>query len=75
MGLAPDEEREQRISMEIVVDAYGPEEQAMGWYYSLKDRLGFPFLARCVAERAISPFAGRRRAGGGGDGAAGGVPA
>ncbi len=56
MGLAPDEEREQRISMEIVVDAYGPEEQAMGWYYSLKDRLGFPFLARCVAERAISPL-------------------
>ena len=27
-----DEEREERISMEIVVDAYGPEEQAMGWY-------------------------------------------
>lgn len=28
-----DEEREQRITMEIVVDAYTPEEQAMGWYY------------------------------------------
>jgi Calcium binding len=26
-----DAEREQRISMEIIVDAYGPEEQAMGW--------------------------------------------
>jgi hypothetical protein len=25
-----DEEREERITMEIVVDAYGPEEQAMG---------------------------------------------
>jgi hypothetical protein len=25
-----DEEREQRITMEIVVDAYTPEEQAMG---------------------------------------------
>lgn len=25
-----DEEREERISMEIVVDVYGPEEQAMG---------------------------------------------
>jgi Calcium binding len=35
MGSARDEERERRISMEIVVDAYGPEEQAMGWYYSL----------------------------------------
>jgi len=31
-----DEEREQRITMEIVVDAYTPEEQAMGWYYSLQ---------------------------------------
>jgi Calcium binding len=34
-----DEEREQRITMEIIVDAYTPEEQAMGWYYSLEDRL------------------------------------
>lgn len=42
--------------MEIIVDCYGPEEQAMGWYYSLEDRLGFPFLARCVAEHAISPL-------------------
>jgi hypothetical protein len=54
--LVRDEERERRISMEIVVDCYGPEEQAMGWYYSLEDLLGFPFLARCVAERAISPL-------------------
>ena len=27
-----DEEREQRITMEIVVDACTAEEQAMGWY-------------------------------------------
>jgi Calcium binding len=33
-----DEEQEQRITMEIIVDAYTPEEQAMGWYYSLEDR-------------------------------------
>jgi Calcium binding len=51
-----DEEREQRITMEIVVDAYTPEEQAMGWYYSLEDRLRFPFAARCTAERTISPL-------------------
>jgi hypothetical protein len=25
--------RENRISDEVIVDAYGPEEQAMGWYY------------------------------------------
>jgi Calcium binding len=51
-----DEEREQRITMEIVVDAYTPEEQAMGWYYSLEDQLRFPFRASCIAERAISPL-------------------
>ena len=39
-----DEEREERISMEIVVDAYGPEEQAMGWYSYLSDTLQFRFL-------------------------------
>lgn len=27
-----DREREERIVMEIVVDAYGEQEQAMGWY-------------------------------------------
>jgi hypothetical protein len=51
-----DEAREERISMEIVVDAYGPEEQAMGWYYYLDDTLSFPFKARCIAERRISPL-------------------
>jgi Calcium binding len=37
-----DEEREQRITMEIVVDAYTPEEQAMGWYYSLEGPAALP---------------------------------
>ena len=50
------EAREQRIEMEIVVDCYGPEEQAMGWYVYLDDHLSFPFRACCVAERAISPL-------------------
>jgi len=49
-------ERENRITEEIIVDAYGPEEQAMGWYYYLKDTLCFPFTAACIAERAISPL-------------------
>ena len=35
--------RERRIVDEIIVDAYGPEEQAMGWYYYLDDQLNFPF--------------------------------
>jgi hypothetical protein len=51
-----DEEREERITMEIIVDADSPEEQAMGWYYYLEANLRFPFLATCVAERAISPL-------------------
>jgi Calcium binding len=53
---AKDEAREQRIEMEIIVDAYGPEEQALGWYYYLEENLHFPFSARCVAHRAISPL-------------------
>ncbi len=53
---AEDEEREERIHMEIIVDAYGPEEQAMGWYYYLADTMQFPFSARCVARRTISPL-------------------
>ena len=51
-----DEAREERIAMEIIVDAYGPEEQAMGWYNYLSDTLQFPFTARCTAHRAISPL-------------------
>ena len=45
-----------RITMEIIVDAYDSEEQAMGWYYYLEGTLHFPFTARCVAQRAISPL-------------------
>ena len=42
--------------MEIIVDAYGADEQALGWYYYLEEHLAFPFRARCVAERSISPL-------------------
>ena len=51
-----DEEREERIHMEIIVDAYGPEEQAIGWYYYLEEHLQFPFLTTCIARRATSPL-------------------
>src|SRR6266516_2827872 len=53
---AKEKEREERITMEIIVDAYDAEEQAMGWYYYLEGTLQFPFTARCVAQRAISPL-------------------
>ena len=49
-------DREERIAMEIIVDAYGPEEQAMGWYYYLEETLQFPFTAICNSKRAISPL-------------------
>src|SRR5574341_549162 len=48
--------REHRITMEIIVDAYSPEEQAMGWYYYLEEKLRFPFKAKCINERPISPL-------------------
>ena len=51
-----DEDREERISMEIVVDAHDEEERAMGWYCYLQDVMSFPFLTRCTTERAISPL-------------------
>jgi hypothetical protein len=49
-------EREQRIMMDIVVDAYDAQERAMGWYYYLEEQLQFPFTATCIAKRAISPL-------------------
>lgn len=55
-GLKTDEAREHRIHMEIVVDAYGEVERAMGWYCHLQDKLTFPFLARCIARRVTSPL-------------------
>jgi len=48
--------RDQRIVMEIVVDAYGSHERAMGWYYYLTEKLSFPFTARCTTRRATSPL-------------------
>lgn len=51
-----DPEREERITLEIVVDAYDPEERAMGWYYHLQDTLQFPFTATCISKRRISPL-------------------
>jgi hypothetical protein len=51
---AKDEIREQRITMEVVVDAYDSSERAMGWYYYLHDKFKVPFKARCRFARPIS---------------------
>lgn len=48
--------REQRIEMEIVVDAHNSEERAMGWYYYLEEKLGVPFQARVSKELPVSPL-------------------
>jgi hypothetical protein len=48
--------RERRIEQEIIVDCYGPDEQAIGWYYYLEGRLNVPFTASCTTKRAVSPL-------------------
>ncbi|MEO0969461.1 MAG: calcium-binding protein [Cyanobacteria bacterium J06639_18] len=48
-----DENREERITMEAVVDAYNEDERAMGWYYYLDDRINFPFQAKWVSRQRL----------------------
>lgn len=38
------------------MDAYGPEEQAMGWYYYLEEKIRFPFQAKCIVAKVVSPL-------------------
>jgi len=51
-----DEEREERITMEIIVDCYNEHEARTGWYCYLEDKLAFPFKAKCVKSRKMSPL-------------------
>jgi len=51
-----DEEREHRITYEIVVDAYDEHERAMGWYYYIESQVHLPFTTRCITRRPISPL-------------------
>ena len=53
---ARDEEREERITMEIIVDCYNEHEARTGWYCYLEDSLAFPFKAKCVKARKTSPL-------------------
>src|SRR5262250_1790973 len=48
--------REARIHNEAIADANGPEEQVMGWYYYLDDKIRFPFQAKCIAAKVVSPL-------------------
>jgi hypothetical protein len=51
-----DAAREERILMEAIADANGPEEQAMGWYYYLDDKISFPFTAECIVVNKRTPL-------------------
>ena len=51
-----DSEREERITDEIVVDAYDSEERASSWFYYLSDNCDYPYKAKCIIERSISPL-------------------
>ena len=51
-----DPAREYRISAEVVVDAYDGAERAIGWFGYLEAQLEFPFTAKCIAQRAVSPL-------------------
>jgi len=44
--------REYGITDEIVVDAYTPEERAIGWHCYLDDKLRFLFKTTCIAARS-----------------------
>ena len=51
-----DRAREERIHNEIIADANGPEEQVMGWYYYLDEKIRFPFQAKCITANVVSPL-------------------
>lgn len=55
-NLERDEEREERIAFDVVVDANGPDEVAMGWYYYVAENAHYPFKARCIKELQGSPL-------------------
>ena len=54
--LKRDEEREERITMEIVVDCYDEHEAWSGWWCFLDGKLACPFEAECICERRTSPL-------------------
>ncbi len=51
-----DDIRETRIEEEIIVDAEDVEGRALGWHRYLEEKINFPFQARCIIKRFISPL-------------------
>ena len=51
-----DDDREERITVEIVVDCYNEHEAWSGWWCYLDGKLACPFEAECIRERRTSPL-------------------
>jgi len=51
-----DADRDERINTEVIVDAYTKDEQAMGWHIYLEETMDFPFEAKVVDEKEVSPL-------------------
>jgi hypothetical protein len=49
-----DENRDRRISAEVIADAYTDEEQTLNWYYYLESKLKFPFQAKWLNQKSTS---------------------
>ncbi|CAN7752150.1 calcium-binding protein [Cupriavidus necator] len=49
-------QREHRIEMKIVVDAYTEDERALSWHCYLKEQLSFPFKASVREAMDSSPL-------------------
>ncbi|MBL1174035.1 calcium-binding protein [Pantanalinema sp. GBBB05] len=49
--LAQDDDREQRIAMQVFVDIYEEAEAGLSWYYYLQHRVQFPFKAHWIKNR------------------------
>jgi hypothetical protein len=56
MSRDKEEGRDEHIRNEVIVDAYTVDEQAISWCYYLERKISFPFQARCIQERTISPL-------------------
>lgn len=55
-AIEKDEVRESRIEDEIIADAEDAEERALGWHQYLDEKITFPFQARCIMKRFVSPL-------------------
>lgn len=60
-GVKEDPVREDRILLDIVVDAYNETERALGWYYHLEQEITFPFAARIKHGFADACALGNKR--------------